>query len=265
MNQPWIYKCYSSQSPLPPPSPSHPSGSSQCTSPEHLSHASNLDWWSVSPLIYIVTLYRQGLLGLDPLYIMPLISTAPLWIKYHDLNLFHLWPECLSNLLIYTQNKQQNWDPKSGMSDPRAFWLSNVFLIVMSWKVGTGRVWRTWTEPSTLKHILHFIKWKKVKLLVSQSCPTLSDPMDCSPPGYMEFLCPWNSPGKNTGVGCHSLLQGIFPTQGSNLGLLHCRQIIYCLSPRKAQMCVYLHIKLASHNIKVNSKIHVDNLKFFFM
>ena len=37
--------------PLPPPAPSHPSGSSQCTSPEHLSHASNLGWWSVSPLI----------------------------------------------------------------------------------------------------------------------------------------------------------------------------------------------------------------------
>ena len=37
--------------PLPPPSPSHTSGSSQCTSPEHLSHASNLGWWSVSPLI----------------------------------------------------------------------------------------------------------------------------------------------------------------------------------------------------------------------
>ena len=35
---------------------------------------------------------------------------------------------------------------------------------------------------------------------------------------------------KNTGVGCHSLLQGIFPTQGSNLGLLHCRQILYHLS-----------------------------------
>ena len=40
----------------------------------------------------------------------------------------------------------------------------------------------------------------------------------------------WNSPGKNTGVGCHSLLQGIFPTQGSNLGCLHCRQILYHLS-----------------------------------
>ena len=44
------------------------------------------------------------------------------------------------------------------------------------------------------------------------------------------LLCPWNSPGKNTGVGSHSLLQGIFPTQGSKPSLLHCRQILYCLS-----------------------------------
>ena len=41
---------------------------------------------------------------------------------------------------------------------------------------------------------------------------------------------PWNSPGKNTGVGSLSLLQGIFPTQGSNPGLPHCRQILYQLS-----------------------------------
>ena len=44
------------------------------------------------------------------------------------------------------------------------------------------------------------------------------------------LLCPLNSPGKNTGMGCHSLLQGIFPTQGLNPGLLHCRQILYSLS-----------------------------------
>ena len=44
------------------------------------------------------------------------------------------------------------------------------------------------------------------------------------------LLCPWVSPGKNTAVGCHSLLQGIFLTQGSNLGLPHCRQILYHLS-----------------------------------
>ena len=41
---------------------------------------------------------------------------------------------------------------------------------------------------------------------------------------------PWNSPGQNTGVGCLSLLQGIFPTQGSNPGLPHCRRILYQLS-----------------------------------
>ena len=41
---------------------------------------------------------------------------------------------------------------------------------------------------------------------------------------------PWNSPGQNTGVGSLSFLQGIFPTQGSNQGLLHCRWILYHLS-----------------------------------
>ena len=41
---------------------------------------------------------------------------------------------------------------------------------------------------------------------------------------------PWNSLGQNTGVGSRSLLQGIFPTQGLNLGLLHCRRMLYCLS-----------------------------------
>ena len=42
--------------------------------------------------------------------------------------------------------------------------------------------------------------------------------------------CLWDFPAKNTGVGCHFLLRGIFPTQGSNLGLPHCRQTLYCLS-----------------------------------
>ena len=41
---------------------------------------------------------------------------------------------------------------------------------------------------------------------------------------------PWHSPGQNTGVGSRSFLQGIFPTQGSNPGLLHCRQVLYQLS-----------------------------------
>ena len=64
-----------------------------------------------------------------------------------------------------------------------------------------------------------------MKVLVAQSCPTFCDLMDYSPP--TRLLCPWNFPGKNTKVGSHSLLQGIFLTQELNPGLLHCRQILY--------------------------------------
>ena len=53
-----------------------------------------------------------------------------------------------------------------------------------------------------------------------QSYVTLCNPM----------VCPWDCLGKNTGMSCHSFLQGICPTQGSNQDLLHCRQILYCLS-----------------------------------
>ena len=52
---------------------------------------------------------------------------------------------------------------------------------------------------------------------VAQLCPTLCDPIDCSPPGSS---FPGNSPGEGTGAGCHFLLQGIFLTQGLNLSLL---------------------------------------------
>src|SRR5574337_211106 len=55
---------------------------------------------------------------------------------------------------------------------------------------------------------------------VTQSCPTLCDPMNCTR----------NSPGQNTGMGSLSILQEIFPTQGSNPGLPHCKRILYQLS-----------------------------------
>ena len=57
------------------------------------------------------------------------------------------------------------------------------------------------------------------------------DPRGLQPAG---LLCPWDFPAKNTGVGCHFPLQGIFPTQGSSPGLLHCRQILYCLSHQRS-------------------------------
>ena len=55
---------------------------------------------------------------------------------------------------------------------------------------------------------------RKVKVKVAQSCPTLCD--------SIRLYSPWNSPGQNTGLGNLFLLQGIFPIQGSNSGLLHC-------------------------------------------
>ena len=69
--------------------------------------------------------------------------------------------------------------------------------------------------------------WYVVLCLVTQSCLTLCNPMDCSPPDSSVHV---DSPGKNTGVGCHALLQGIFPIQRSNPGLRDYRQILYCLS-----------------------------------
>ena len=51
---------------------------------------------------------------------------------------------------------------------------------------------------------------------------------------------PWNSPGTNTGVGCHSLLKGIFPTQESNLGLLHFRWILYHLRHQGSPLYIYV-------------------------
>ena len=63
------------------------------------------------------------------------------------------------------------------------------------------------------------------------SCSVMSNSLE---PIYLtRLLCPWDSLGKNTGVRCHFLLQGIFPIQGSNmhlLCLLHCKWILYLLS-----------------------------------
>ena len=75
-----------------------------------------------------------------------------------------------------------------------------IIFIVPFWKLNVERL--------TLS--LQILLWA-VLGLVTRSCPTLCDPTDCSPPGSSVH---GDSPGKNTRVGCHALLQGIFPTQG---------------------------------------------------
>ena len=82
----------------------------------------------------------------------------------------------------------------------------------------------SWIKPQSL---ISLTGRSAVLCLVTQSYPTPRDPMDCNPPGFSVL---GDSSGKNTGVGCLALLQGIFPTHGSNPGLLHCRRILYQLS-----------------------------------
>ena len=69
--------------------------------------------------------------------------------------------------------------------------------------------------------------------LVAQLCPTLWDAMDWIPPGSSVH---GDAPGKKTGLDCQALLQGIFPTQESNPGLLHCRWILNHLSHQATSM-----------------------------
>ena len=80
-----------------------------------------------------------------------------------------------------------------------------------------------WTSRRSNQSILKHIS----SVQSTQSYLTLCSSLDCSLPGSSVRE---DSPGKNTGVGCHDLLQGIFPTQGSNPGPLHWRRILYHLS-----------------------------------
>ena len=77
------------------------------------------------------------------------------------------------------------------------------------------------------------VKWKSFScvLILCNQAPWSVVHGPCS----TRLLCPWISPGKNTGVGCHFLLQGIFPTQGSNLRLLCGRQILYHWAAREVK------------------------------
>ena len=88
--------------------------------------------------------------------------------------------------------------------------------------------------------------------LVAQLCPLFVTPWAVHP---VRLLCPWDSPGKNTRVGCHFLLQGIFPTQELNPGLLHCRMILYYSAmdfPHKGSPSLLdcpIHGHITVHNI----------------
>ena len=78
-----------------------------------------------------------------------------------------------------------------------------------------------------------------MSLCVALSCVQFfCNPMNCMQPA--RFLCPWDFPGKNTGVDCHFLLQEIFPSQGSNPGLLHWQADSLSLSHLGSPIHIYI-------------------------
>ena len=100
----------------------------------------------------------------------------------------------------------------------------------------------------------HFIQLHMICFSALQ-CPTLCDPMDCSPQGSSVHK---DSLGKNTGVGCYIFLQGIFPTQGLNPGPQHCRQILYSLRhQRRPYNCIINNFlnPMCQHVGKVNPSL----------
>ena len=89
-----------------------------------------------------------------------------------------------------------------------------------------------------------------VLCLVPHSCLTLCNPMACTLPGPSVH---GGSPGKNTGVGCHALLQRILPTRESNstlLRLLHCRQILYSWGTREDPKRLYIFFQSSHHPMR---------------
>ena len=121
------------------------------------------------------------------------------------------------------------------MHEPNSMHSHPLRLIELLWLLSVQNPTRT--LPSYVLHgtkvLIYVCGWQKGGAtnivahnvgLVTLSCLTLCNPMDCSLPG---FFVHGDSPGKNTGKGCHALLQGIFPTQGSIPGLPCCRQILY--------------------------------------
>ena len=111
-------------------------------------------------------------------------------------------------------------------------------------------------------HNIVYWLWKWV------SCSVVSDSKDAKAwnfsggslgPSPTRFLCPWDFPVKNTRVGSHLLLWGIFPTQGSNLDLLLCRWVLHCLSHQESLLIGYIPIqnrKLKKQKQKIAMLLH---------
>ena len=110
--------------------------------------------------------------------------------------------------------------------------------VYISWVLFSRRVvtlGTEWTSQKSIHFLSEILENKRLGITETVKVKSLS-PAWPFPPHWLwpaRLFCPWDSPGKNTGVRCHFLLQGIFPTQRSNTGLPHCRQILHRLSHQR--------------------------------
>ena len=214
LNQPWVYMCSPSWPSLPPPSPSHLSGSSQCTSPEHPASC-------IEPGLAISFTY-------DNIHVSMLFSHVNIWQKPPQY--------CKVISLQLKLKKIPHWNRFAISFSRGSSWPQGSNPCLLHRQVGS-------LPLSYLGNLFKMFATAAAKSL--QSCLTLCDPIDGSPPGspvpgilqartlaWVAFpspmhenekwkwslsvlsnsesarlLCPWDFPGKSTGVGCHCLLR----------------------------------------------------------
>ena len=124
------------------------------------------------------------------------------------------------------QNNIASWAPSFLFKGLEGLWSSP--------EVHAAYQWQKWRSKTGLSDSRTWSLFPNLCESANVSHSVMSDSV--WPHGLQptRLLCPWDSPGKNTGVGCHALLHRIFPTQESNPHLLHCRQIPYCLSHQRS-------------------------------
>ena len=141
---------------------------------------------------------------------------------------------CFIGVITFNmQNNIASWAPSFLFKGLERLWSSA--------KVHAAYQWQKWWSKTGLSDSRTWSLSPNLCESASVSQSVMSDfcnPMDHSPPGSSVH---GDSPGNTTGVGCHALLHGIFPTQELNPHLLHCRQIPYCLSHTTCVVGSHLH------------------------